>query len=126
MKLAEVIKGENMPESIKHEIIEIAGKLSKTSVKINEVPGFVVNQCPLWSMKLRTSMWKGMLRSRVLMPQCNTWGEPSNKAAYASRSDKPGCMSSYYGSTPEGNGQCPIEAASATSENDLPGQASWG
>lgn len=44
MKLVEVIKGGNTPENVKDEIIEIAGKLGKTPVEVNEAPGFVVNR----------------------------------------------------------------------------------
>ncbi len=44
MKLIEVIKGENTPDSLKDRIFEIAKDLGKTPVEINEAAGFAVNR----------------------------------------------------------------------------------
>lgn len=44
MKLVEVIKGINTPESVKETIVEVSKALGKTPVEVNEGPGFVVNR----------------------------------------------------------------------------------
>ena len=44
MKLIEVIKGANTPDSDVEAVKEIAVKLGKTPVEVNEAPGFVVNR----------------------------------------------------------------------------------
>lgn len=44
MKLVEVISGANTPAEVKDEIIAIAKEIGKTSVEVNEGPGFVVNR----------------------------------------------------------------------------------
>ncbi len=44
MKLIEVIKGENTPDSLQDQIIGIAESIGKTPVKINEAAGFAVNR----------------------------------------------------------------------------------
>lgn len=44
MKLIEVIKGENTPDSMKDKIVEIAKEIGKTPVEVNEAAGFVVNR----------------------------------------------------------------------------------
>ncbi len=44
MKLIEVIKGENTPDSLKDTIIEISKEIGKTPVEINEAAGFAVNR----------------------------------------------------------------------------------
>ena len=44
MKLVEVIAGLNTPENIVEAVIDIATKIGKTPVKVQEGPGFVVNR----------------------------------------------------------------------------------
>lgn len=44
MKLVEVISGANTPADVADKIDEIARKLGKTPVRVNEAPGFVVNR----------------------------------------------------------------------------------
>ncbi len=44
MKLIEVIKGENTPDSLKDTIIDISKEIGKTPVEINEAAGFAVNR----------------------------------------------------------------------------------
>ncbi len=44
MKLIEVIRGENTPDEMNDAILEIARKIGKTPVQVNEAPGFVVNR----------------------------------------------------------------------------------
>lgn len=44
MKLVEVISGANTPAEVADKIDEIARKLGKTPVRVNEAPGFVVNR----------------------------------------------------------------------------------
>lgn len=44
MKLIEVIKGENTPDSMKDKIVEISKEIGKTPVEVNEAAGFVVNR----------------------------------------------------------------------------------
>ncbi len=44
MKLIEVIKGENTPDSLKDKIVEISKEIGKTPVEINEAAGFAVNR----------------------------------------------------------------------------------
>ncbi len=44
MKLIEVIRGENTPDEMNDTILEIARKIGKTPVQVNEAPGFVVNR----------------------------------------------------------------------------------
>lgn len=44
MKLIEVIQGANTPDETVEKVKEIAVKLGKTPVQVNEAPGFVVNR----------------------------------------------------------------------------------
>ena len=44
MKLIEVIQGGNTPDEIRDKVVEIAQKIGKTPVQVNEAPGFVVNR----------------------------------------------------------------------------------
>ena len=44
MKLVEVIKGANTPDSVVEAVKEISVKLGKTPVQVNEAAGFVVNR----------------------------------------------------------------------------------
>ncbi|MBQ8933768.1 MAG: 3-hydroxybutyryl-CoA dehydrogenase [Lachnospiraceae bacterium] len=44
MKLIEVIRGENTPDEMNDAILEIARRIGKTPVQVNEAPGFVVNR----------------------------------------------------------------------------------
>ncbi|MDD6667469.1 MAG: 3-hydroxyacyl-CoA dehydrogenase NAD-binding domain-containing protein [Lachnospiraceae bacterium] len=44
MKLVEVIKGANTPDEVVDKVKEIAVKLGKTPVQVNEAAGFVVNR----------------------------------------------------------------------------------
>lgn len=44
MKLVEVIKGQLTSESVHAKTVEIATKMGKTPVSVNEAPGFVVNR----------------------------------------------------------------------------------
>lgn len=44
MKLIEVIQGGNTPDDVRDKVVEIAKKIGKTPVQVNEAPGFVVNR----------------------------------------------------------------------------------
>ncbi len=44
MKLVEVIKGQKTSEEVCNQIMELATKMGKTPVMVNEAPGFVVNR----------------------------------------------------------------------------------
>ena len=44
MKLIEVIRGHNTPDEMNEKILEIARRIGKTPVQVNEAPGFVVNR----------------------------------------------------------------------------------
>ena len=44
MKLVEVIKGQLTEQNVVDEVCELALKIGKTPVKVNEAPGFVVNR----------------------------------------------------------------------------------
>lgn len=44
MKLIEVIQGENTPDEMRDEIVEISKAIGKTPVEVKEAPGFVVNR----------------------------------------------------------------------------------
>ena len=44
MKLIEVIQGENTPDSMRDQIVEISKAIGKTPVQVNESAGFVVNR----------------------------------------------------------------------------------
>ena len=44
MKLVEVIRGYNTSDEVTDTIMELAGKLGKTPVKVNDYPGFVANR----------------------------------------------------------------------------------
>ncbi|MCD7981244.1 MAG: 3-hydroxyacyl-CoA dehydrogenase NAD-binding domain-containing protein [Clostridiales bacterium] len=44
MKLIEVIQGENTPDELRDQIVEISKAIGKTPVQVNEAAGFVVNR----------------------------------------------------------------------------------
>ncbi|MCC8028440.1 MAG: NAD(P)-binding domain-containing protein [Lachnospiraceae bacterium] len=44
MKLIEVIQGENTPDELRDEIVEISKSIGKTPVQVKEAAGFVVNR----------------------------------------------------------------------------------
>lgn len=44
MKLIEVIQGGNTPDELRDFIVDVAKRIGKTPVQVNEAPGFVVNR----------------------------------------------------------------------------------